>query len=116
MCSLRSRAWAGVIALALLGSVALRPAAARADGSDQPPGPTEHVVKIGPQATVIVNQHGDARMYDDPSQDAPVCKKNRNCMNSALGIFSFFILATYLELTDGVETGSGRLQRFQLED
>jgi hypothetical protein len=116
MRSLRSRAWAGVIALALLGSVALRPAAARADGSERPPGPKERVVKIGPQATVIVDQHGDARMYDDAAQDAPVCKSKKNCMSSALGIFSLFFLATYLELTDGVETGAGRLQRFQLED
>jgi hypothetical protein len=109
---LRSRAWAGVIALALLGSIALRPAAARADGFDQPPGPTERVVKIGPQATVVVNQRGDARMYDDPTQDAPACKSKGNCMNSALGIASLFLLATYLELTDGIERGSGSLQRF----
>jgi len=113
---LRSRAWAAVIALALLGPVALRPAVARADESDRPPGPTEHVVKIGPQATVIVNEQGDARMYDDPAEEAPVCKSKRKCMSGALGIASLFLLATYLDLTDGVETGAGKLQRFQLED
>jgi hypothetical protein len=116
MRSLRSRAWASAFALALLGSLAQRPAAARANESDQPPGPTEHVVKIGPQATVIVNQHGDARMYDDPVEDAPVCKSNGNCWGKALGIFSFFFLATYLEATDGFERASGKLQRFQLEE
>jgi hypothetical protein len=79
------RRWAAVLALTVLGLTTLRPLGARADGSPQPPGEHEHVRKIGPQAVVIVDDQGRARMYDDPSQQAPACKTTAACWGQALG-------------------------------
>jgi hypothetical protein len=108
MPSLRSRLRAAGFALAVLGLVSMRPAVARADGSDERPAATERVVKIGPQAVVIVDAQGGARMYDDPSQQSRACKSARDCVGKALGLLGFFFAATYEGVTSGVE-GSGRV-------
>lgn len=106
----RWRRWARVAALAALGLAASRPIGVRADGSDQPPRENERVHKIGPQATVIVNDRGDVRMYDDPGQQAPACKSRADCWGKALNALSVFGILTYEDLTEGVE-GSGRATR-----
>jgi hypothetical protein len=109
--------WCAVLpALGLMVAVALHAPCARADGSDRPPRATERVVKIGPQATVIVNQHGDVRMYDDPAERAPDCKSPADCWGKAFGVFGFFFASTYEELTTNLEGGSGALQRLPSEE
>jgi hypothetical protein len=96
-----------VLALPVLGLFALRPIGALADGSDEAPRPGERIHKIGPQATVIVNERGDVRMYDDPAQQTAACKSRAECWRKALGALGVFGVLTYEELTEGVE-GSGR--------
>jgi hypothetical protein len=103
----RWRRWACLVALAAFAFAAGRTIGARADGDDRPPGDDEHVHKIGPQATVIVNNHGDVRMYDDPSQQSRECKSRADCWGKALNAMGLFGLMTYEELTTNVE-GSGR--------
>jgi len=110
MRSLRFRWWAAMLVAATLGLAAPRSATARTAagaGADEPPTATDRVIKIGPQAVVIVNERGDVRMYDDdPAQQGPTCKSTARCIGSTLGIFGFFFAATYEELTTNVE-GSG---------
>jgi hypothetical protein len=104
---MQMREWrrlARVLALTALGLTATHPRAARADGAPEPPGEHERVVKIGPQAVVIVDAHGHARMYDDPSEDARACKSNRACWGKALGALSLFGVMVYEDLTDSVES------------
>ncbi|HEY7372884.1 MAG TPA: hypothetical protein VIF57_12030 [Polyangia bacterium] len=110
MRSLWSRCCAIVPALGLVVAVALHAPRARADGSERPPAATDRVVKIGPQATVVVNEHGDVRMYDDPAEHAPDCKSPADCWGKALGVFGLFFAATYEEMTTNVEGGTGSLQ------
>jgi hypothetical protein len=100
-----------VLALCALVLAALGPMRARADGTDEPPGKNERVVKIGPQAVVIENEDGDVRMYSDPSQQAPACKSRSSCWGKALNMLSLFGLMTYLDLTEGVESGGRVTQR-----
>ena len=109
--------WCAIVpALGLSAAVALHAPGARADGSDRPPRATERVVKIGPQATVIVNERGDVRMYDDPAERAPDCKSPADCWGKAFGVFGFFFASTYEELTTNFEGGSGALQRLPSEE
>ena len=103
----RWRRWSRVLALPVLGLLAFRPMGARADGSDEAPGPGERIHKIGPQATVILNDRGDVRMYDDPTQQALACKSRADCWGKALNALGVFGILTYEDLTEGVE-GSGR--------
>ena len=104
----RWRMWTRRLAFGVLGLTLLAPVASRADGSDDPPRAHERVVKIGPQAVVIVNERGGVRMYDDPSQDERACKSRASCWGRALNMLGLFGLMTYLDLTEGVE-GSGRV-------
>jgi len=101
------RRWAQVLALTALGLTVLRPLAARADGSPEPPGEHEHVRKIGPQAVVIVNDQGRVRMYDDPSQQALACKSAAACWGGALQIFAGFAIATYEDWTTSTDSAIG---------
>ena len=101
------RRWPRVLALWALVLTAVLPMRARADGTDEPPREDERIVKIGPQAVVIVNEQGHARMYDDPSQQAPACKSPAQCAGKALGMLSLFGVMVYEDLTEGVE-GGGR--------
>jgi hypothetical protein len=103
----RWRRWSRVLALPVLGLLALRPMGVRADGSHEAPGPGERIHKIGPQATVIVNDRGDVRMYDDPTEQALACKSRADCWGKALNALGVFGILTYEDLTDGIE-GSGR--------
>ena len=100
------RRWAPVLALTLLGLTALRPLGARADGSPEPPGEHEHVRKIGPQAVVIVDDQGKARMYDDPAEQARACKSPAACWGQALGALGMFGVMTYEDLTHAVDSGA----------
>jgi len=104
------RRWAPVLALTALVLTALRPLGARADGSSQPPGQHEHVLKIGPQAVVIVDDQGRTRMYDDPSQQAPACKTAAACWGQALGSLSLFGVMVYEDLTSSVDAGASTVQ------
>ena len=104
------RRWAQVLALTALGLTALRPLGARADGSADPPDEHEHVQKIGPQAVVIVDDQGGARMYDDPSQQAPACKSPASCWGKALGMLGLFGVMTYEDLTHAVDSGASTVQ------
>jgi hypothetical protein len=106
---MRFRQWrrrALVLALAALAATVGRPLGARADGAPEPPGAHEHVRKIGPQAVVIVDDQGRARMYDAPSEQARACKSAAACWGQALGALGFFGAMTYEDLTRSVEVGS----------
>jgi hypothetical protein len=81
------RRWLRALAVGVLGLGALAPVAARAQSPAQPPGKHERVVKIGPQAVVIVNERGGVRMYDDPSQQVRACKSTLSCLGKSLGVF-----------------------------
>jgi hypothetical protein len=100
------RRWALMLALIVLGLTALRPLGARADGSPEPPGEHEHVRKIGPQAVVIVDDQGKARMYDDPEEQARACKSLGACWGQALGALGMFGVMTYEDLTHAVDSGA----------
>jgi hypothetical protein len=68
------------LALGALALVTVPSSPARADGSDEPPGEGQRVVKIGPQAVVIVDEAGNAIMYDDPTQQVDDCPQGvRGC-------------------------------------
>jgi hypothetical protein len=84
---------------------------ARAEGDPEPPGETERVVKIGPQAVVIIDESGNARMYDDPSQQAPACTSTADCWGKALGILGGFGILTYEDFTTSTEGGGRVLQK-----
>lgn len=99
-----------MLALTVFGLTALRPLGARADGSPEPPGKHEHVRKIGPQAVVIVDDQGRARMYDDPSQQAPSCKSPAACWGKALGMMSLFGVMVYEDLTTSIDTAASTAQ------
>jgi hypothetical protein len=92
----RWRGWLRVLAFGALGLALLAPVAVRAEeGPAEPPGEGEHVVKIGPQTVVVVDQRGRVRMYDDPSQDARRgCRNNLSCMGrvvlDAVGVLTVF--------------------------
>jgi len=89
------RRWARALALAAVGALMLTSARVRADGSAEPPEEHEHVVKIGPQAVVIVNQRGVPRMYDDPAQQESACKTNIGCIGRALGVLTGLGVVAY---------------------
>lgn len=79
-----------------------------ADGGEDPPGATDRVVKIGPQAVVIVDEFGGVRMWDDdPSQQAPACKNALACWGGALQIFAGFAIATYEDFTTSTDSAIG---------
>ena len=79
----RWRRWCRALALCALVLTAAPATIARGDepaddGGEDPPGATDRVVKIGPQAVVIVDELGNVRMWDDdPSQQALACKSAR---------------------------------------
>jgi hypothetical protein len=104
-------------ALAALAICVLRGGAVRG-ADDAAPRPPEgsRIVKIGPQAVVLVDEHGNVQMYDDPSQQDRACKSRLQCWGGALGAFGFFGAATYETLTDGVERSGGSLQQFGAAD
>ena len=94
-----------MVALAACALLALPATFARADGSDEPPAGNERVIKIGPQMVVIEDEHGNVRMYDDPSQQAPACKSNADCWGKSLNIFAAFGILTYEDWTTNTEGG-----------
>ena len=78
------------------------------DRGADPPGATDRVVKIGPQAVVIVDELGGVRMWeDDPSQQAPACRSALACWGGALQIFAGFAIATYEDVTTNTEGAIG---------
>jgi len=78
------------------------------DSGEDAPGATDRVVKIGPQAVVIVDQFGNVRMWeDDPSLQARACKSALACWGGALQIFAGFAIATYEDFTTSTEGGVG---------
>ena len=83
------------LALVVVALLSMAPFAARADGSAEPPGDTERVIVIGPQAVVIQNQRGQLRMYDDPAQRAPACGSSLSCLGQVLGAYG---VAAYLTI------------------
>jgi hypothetical protein len=84
-----------VFALVVMALLLMAPLAARADGSDEPPGETDRVITLGPQAVVIQNRRGELRMYDDPSQRAPACGSSLACLGQVLGAYG---VAAYLTI------------------
>jgi hypothetical protein len=107
----RWRRWASVLALGAAVVLTAAPGPVHGEGDDQPPGPSDRVVKIGPQAVVIVDQYGDARMYDDPSQQAPACSSTADCWGKALQLAAGFAILTYEDFTTSTESaGSGAAQ------
>jgi hypothetical protein len=90
------------------------PARARADGSAEPPGRSERVITIGPQAVIIQNQRGQVRMYDDPAQEVPTCGSSLACLAQALGAYGVTAFLAWDNLTVvGFENRSGT-PRFSL--
>ena len=116
MTTRRWRRWCRALALFALLLTAGPATIARAeeqpadDGGEDPPTATDRVVKIGPQAVVIVDEHGGVRMWDDdPSQQAPACKSALACWGGTLQIFAGFAIATYEDFTTSTEgAGGGR--------
>jgi hypothetical protein len=80
-----------VIAVLLLAV----PVGARADGTDEPPGDTDRVITLGPQAVVVRNQRGQLHMYDDPAQRVPGCGSSLSCLGQVLDVYG---VAAYLTL------------------
>jgi hypothetical protein len=109
----RWRWWCRALALCALVLTAAPASIARGDepvdgGGQDPPGATDRVVKIGPQAVVIVDEHGNVRMWDeDPSQQVLACKSAAACWGGALQIFAGFAIATYEDFTTGTEGSIG---------
>ncbi len=97
-CGSRARALA-LAALALLAVLMAVPSQARADGSSEPPGDTERVITIGPQAVVIQNERGQLRMYDDPSQQIPSCKSALACLGGVLAAYGIVAYVAYDNFT-----------------
>jgi len=108
----RWRRWWRALALCALVLMAAPATIARADeppdDGEDPPGATDRVVKIGPQAVVIVDEFGGVRMWDDdPSQQAPACKNALACWGGALQIFAGFAIASYEDVTTNTEGAIG---------
>ena len=105
--------WGRALALCALMFTVAPATIARGDepgraGGDDPPGATDRVVKIGPQAVVIVDEHGNVRMWDDdPSLQQRACKSAAACWGSTLQIFAGFAIATYEDWTTSTEGGVG---------
>ena len=116
MTTRRWRRWCRALALCALVLTAAPATIARGDepaddGGEDPPGATDRVVKIGPQAVVIVDEHGSVRMWDDdPSQQARACKSALACWGGALQIFAGFAIATYEDFTTSTEGAIGERQ------
>jgi len=106
----RSR-WSKWFGLAALAMVCLGPgiAAAKNAAAELPEG--SRLVKIGPQAVVLVDEHGNVQMYDDPAEEQRSCKSGLQCWGGALGAFLFFGAMTYEELTSANEASSRTLER-----
>lgn len=100
--------WSWCRALALAATMLVSLGARAADGPAEPPGEHERVVKIGPQAVVIVNERGQPRMYDDPSQQVRPCRSNAGCFGAALGVLAGLSAVTYRNMTVVIE-GNGRV-------
>jgi hypothetical protein len=97
-----------VLVLAAAPATIARGADPADDGGEDPPGSTDRVVKIGPQAVVIVDERGNVRMWeDDPSQQARACNSALSCWGGALQIFAGFAIATYEDFTTSTEGGAG---------
>lgn len=114
MTTRRWRRWCRALVLCALVFTAAPATIARVDeppaddGGQDPPGATERVVKIGPQAVVIVDEHGNVRMWDDdPSQQAVACKSAAACWGGALQIFAGFAIATYEDWTTSTDSAIG---------
>ena len=107
------RGWGRALALCALLFTAAPATIARGDepghdGGPDPPGATDRVVKIGPQAVVIVDELGNVRMWeDDPSQQAPACRSALACWGGALQVFAGFAIATYEDVTTNTEGAIG---------
>jgi len=100
--SRRWQRWGRALALAVVALLLMAPLAARADGTDEPPGATDRVITLGPQAVVIQNQRGELRMYDDPAQRVPACGSSLACLGQILGIYG---VAAYLAVDNLVVIG-----------
>jgi hypothetical protein len=87
------------VACAAFGLWVTVPFQAWADGSDEPPGDTERVITIGPQAVVIQNERGQLRMYDDPAQKVPTCGSSVRCLGQALGAYGLTAFLAFDNLT-----------------
>ena len=109
--SARSRRSGWWLALAALAIVCVRPGIAAGKEAPVPVPEGSHVVKIGPQATVLVDQQGKVHMYDDPAEQARSCRSGLKCWGGALGALLFFGTMTYEDLTSANEAASGTLQR-----
>ena len=102
----RWRRLASTLAFGVLGlGLLLAPVAARADGPAPAPAQNERIVKIGPQAVVIVNEHGGVRMYDDPSQQVSTCTSTLGCLGKALGVFGVLTYLSYEDAIFGTDVG-----------
>ena len=116
MTTRRWRKWYRALALCALVLTAAPTLVARGDepangGAVDPPGATDRVVKIGPQAVVIVDEFGNVRMWeDDPSQQAPACRSAAACWGGALQIFAGLGIATYEDWTTSTEGAIGGRQ------
>jgi len=111
MTSSRSRRSSWWFAAAALVLAVMRPGIAFGDDKTPELPEGSHLHKIGPQAVVIVDEHGNARMYDDPAEEARACKSPLQCWGGALGAFLFFGAATYEEFTSANDASSRAVER-----
>jgi hypothetical protein len=67
----QSNAWARVVAALWLGLTVLLAPAARADdkASDLPPPGTHRLIRLGPQALVSEDEHGNVTMVDEEAPE-----------------------------------------------
>jgi hypothetical protein len=102
-----------VFALGAGALVALLSTAVRGEDTDQIPR-GGRIIKIGPQAVVVEDANGHVSMYDDPSQQAVVCKSFASCLGPAMQALGVFGVMVYEDLTDGVEgAGTGATQQVE---
>lgn len=107
----RSRWSKWALGLAALAMVCLGPGIAGAKDAPAALPEGSRLVKIGPQAVVLVDEHGNVQMYDDAAEEQRSCKSTLQCWGGALGAFLFFGAMTYEELTTSNEASSGTIQR-----
>ena len=107
----RWRRWARVLALGACALVGLVSTTVHGEqATDQIPRGAR-VIKIGPQAVVMEDPNGHISMYDDPSQQAVLCKSFLSCLGPAMQVLGVFGVMVYEDLTHSVEgTGAGVTQ------
>ena len=113
----RWRRWARALVLGVVALVTATtlPSSARADeAAGAPPdrgAGQSHLIRIGPQMTLIESGDGKLRMYDDPVDDIKPCESVAACMLTAVqAIGGIAVLSP-----NAIFEGAGSVRRRALE-